>query len=65
MPMLERPSHNLPSQLDIRDPDFANQCVALLDQMRCEMYELVAVTNNGIVTSRILLAEIDRVLARR
>jgi hypothetical protein len=40
--MLDRPSHTPPLRLDVRDPDFPAQCIALTNQMRSEMRELVA-----------------------
>ena len=61
--MLNRLSHILPLRLDVRDPDFPAQCIALTNQMRSEMRELVAATQHEIATSRTLMAQIDRVLA--
>jgi hypothetical protein len=63
--MKNRPSHILPLLLDVRDPDFPTQCMGMTDQMRSEMTELIAGTKNEIATSRTLMAEIDRLLARR
>ena len=64
-PMLTRPSYILPSQLDICDPDFPAQCQRWTAQMRSEMQETITVTKQTLAESRTLMAEIDRVLARK
>ena len=53
------------SLLDVRQPDFGNQCTLWAAQTQREIYELVASTKEQIVTSQDLLSEADRILARR
>jgi hypothetical protein len=53
-------SHLLPSELDIRDPNFPAKCMAMTGQMRSEMNELVARTKATIAETRTLMTEIDR-----
>lgn len=57
-------SHLLPSKLDIRDPAFPARCMAMTDQMRVEMGELIVLTRKHIDESRVLMAQADRLLAR-
>lgn len=64
--MVARPIHiSSPSELDIADHNFPAKCVVWTDQMRFEMDELLVLTKHTIAESRTLIAEIDRVLARR
>jgi hypothetical protein len=63
--MPDSPSPILPLHLDVLDPNFPSQCLALTDRMRLEMHDLVARMATEIVTSRILLAKIDCLLERR
>jgi hypothetical protein len=58
-------SHLFPSELDIRDHSFPSRCMAMTDQMRSEMNELVALTKATLAESRTLMTEIDCMLARR
>ena len=62
--VITRPSHIVPSQLDIRDHSFPAQCLAWTDQMRLEMKQTIALTKEAIAESRACMVETDRMLAR-
>ncbi len=53
------------SLLDVRQPDFANQCTLWAAQAHREMRELVTAAKKEIASSHDLLSEVDRMLARR
>ena len=53
------------TQLDIRHPDFAHQCLVWASQTHLEIQELVATAKKEIANSRELMAEADRIIARR
>jgi hypothetical protein len=59
------PTHLLPCELDTRDPNFPAKCMAMTDQMRFEMGELVALARKNIDESRGLMAQVDRQLAAK
>jgi hypothetical protein len=63
--MLNRPDYIPRWLLDPRDPDFVRQGFAWSDQMRSEMDDLVITTRKQIATTRILLAETDRLLCAK
>jgi hypothetical protein len=63
--MTRGPPYIFLSELDIGDPNFPAKCMAWTAQTRSEIDELVILAKGTIATSRTLLAEIDRVLARR
>ena len=61
--MLTRPTRIPPPDID--DPDFGALCRMWTRQMRSEMQETIAVTMHTLAQSRALMAEVDRVLARK
>jgi|GraSoiStandDraft_5_1057265.scaffolds.fasta_scaffold124391_2 hypothetical protein len=64
--MVARPIHiSSPSELDIADHNFPAKCIAWTDQIRFELDDLLVLTKQTIAESRTLMAEIDRMLARR
>jgi hypothetical protein len=63
--MVTRPSHVLPTELDVRDPNFPRDSMEWTTHMRWEMNELVALAKKSITESRTLIAEADRVLGQR
>ena len=59
--MLERPQHAF-------DPDSTNLILSLraeADEMRCSLCETIAIARERIAQSRELLAQVDKVLARK
>jgi hypothetical protein len=54
-----------PSDLDIRDPDFEYAMGLWANQMHSEINALVAATREVIDDSTAMMAEADRILARR
>jgi hypothetical protein len=54
-----------PRDLDIYDPDFGRKMLAWASQVQCEMHELVLVTKETIVSTRIMIAEANRILAAK
>jgi hypothetical protein len=64
--MVARPIHiSSPSEFDITDRNFPAKCIAWTDQIRYELDDLLALTKQTIAESRTLMAQIDRMLARR
>ena len=57
--------HHLPFILDAKDPDFPRQCLAWAFEAKSEIMELIAKANGDIAISRALMAEADRILARK
>jgi hypothetical protein len=55
----------LPFTLDAKDPDFPRQCLAWAFEAKCEIMELIEKANGHIEISRALVAEVDRILARK
>ena len=54
-----------PTDIDVRGPGFAREMLRWSLQMRSEIHQLVAGSNEAIATSNALIAEADRILARR
>ena len=50
---------------DTRDPNFDWKRLSRTFQMQCEMHETVLTTRATVAATRLLLAEADRILARR
>jgi hypothetical protein len=55
----------LPAEIDIHDVNFARDMLSWSLQTQRDMDELVAATKKTLATSRDLMAQADRVLARR
>lgn len=55
--------HLTPSQLDTRDPDYANKYSLWAGRTECDLAELIAATRETIASSRALIVEADRILA--
>lgn len=58
-------SHLLPLELDLHDPEFPRKAVAMRLQIQREFQETLIATKKTIADSRELLAEADRILAKR
>jgi hypothetical protein len=64
--MLDHQSrHFLPSEFDIRNPDFGRRYVAWALEMQGELKDTIARTKKDIAISLALIAVADRILARR
>ena len=63
--MLHHPAYILPSDLDVRDPNFRARCAAWAVQTRSEIKQMSLLTNETITTSKTLIHEADRLLAWR
>jgi len=63
--MLHHPAYILPSELDVRDPNFRARCEVWAIQTRFEIEEMFVLTNETIATSKALIEEADRLLAWR
>jgi hypothetical protein len=61
----EHHSQHLPSEFDPKDPAFPRQCLAWASGAKSEIMELVLGTEDEIAASRVLMAEADRILARK
>ena len=57
--------HLLPSELDVRDPNFARQCLSWAHEAHRDMEELIARTTATIEESSALLEHLDRLLSWR
>jgi hypothetical protein len=57
--------HFSPLQLDVRHPDFLRHYCSWAFQCRTDMMEAVIATRKSIATTKALMAEADRILARR
>lgn len=55
---------NLLMPSNIRDPDFDRRMLAWAFQVQCEMHELVLTTQETIAATKLMIAEVDRMLAR-
>lgn len=55
----------LPSDLDVRDPQFLQKIASSNFQTQCEILEIIAGTEKAIAESRELLAKADIILVRR
>jgi hypothetical protein len=62
--MLARHQYIL-SPPDITDPSFPALCAIWTRQMRSEMQETIALTRKTLAESRALMAEVDRIIARK
>jgi hypothetical protein len=60
-----QPNHLFPDQLDVRDPDFPRQCLSMARQICIDFAETVTATKKTIADAREVMAETDRILARR
>jgi hypothetical protein len=58
-------SQHLLSELDPKDPVFPGQGLAWAFQAKCEIMDLVLGSEDEIAASRALMAEADRILARK
>jgi hypothetical protein len=58
-------NRHLPFDLDPRDPNFAREMLSWSLQTRCEISELLANATETLATSRALMAQTDRLLARK
>ena len=58
-------NHLLLSALDIRDPEFPRKAVSLTFKIVREFQETLIATKKTIANSRELMAEADRILAKR
>jgi hypothetical protein len=56
---------DLPSELRADDPEFAPKLRSWAFETQCDMNELVSKTQATINTTRALMAEVDRALARK
>ena len=56
---------HLPYELDSRDPNFAREMLVWSEQTRRDIREVLAGTRRTIATSRSLIAQADRILARK
>jgi hypothetical protein len=62
--MVDQPLHVFLTELDLRDPKFAQKCLSWMGQKQREIAELVAKTEKTIAQSRTVIAEADQLLAR-
>ena len=62
--MLTRPAYIL-SPPDTTDPNFPALCAVWTGQMRSEMQETIGLTRKTLAESRALMAEVDRIIARK
>jgi hypothetical protein len=62
--MIHYPAYILPSDLDVRNPNFRARCADWAIQTRSEIKEMSVLTNETIATSRALIEEADRLLAQ-
>lgn len=60
-----RGRHLFPLDLDIRDPEFPRKAISLTLQIQREFQETVIATKKTLAVSRELLADADRILAKR
>jgi hypothetical protein len=59
------PAHRLPLDLDPKDPNFSRQCLDWSWTTQAEIADLIAGTKKEIAASWALLAEANRILARK
>jgi hypothetical protein len=55
----------LPYELDSRDPNFAREMLAWSEQTRRDIGEALVGTRRSIAASKALMAQTDRILARK
>jgi hypothetical protein len=52
----------LDTPFDSRDPDFDRKMLAFIGKARCDMDELVSISKETVASTRVMLAEADRML---
>jgi hypothetical protein len=60
--MVHHENHRLPLDWDVRDPNFARECVLWAHQTRCELQEITAFARETITDAKALIAQADRIL---
>ena len=63
--MADHHSQHLPSEFDPKDLAFPRQCLAWASEAKSDIMDLVLGSEDEIAASRALMAEADRILARK